>query len=140
MKNYRMKLQKRRLMRKRDSATVYLFAAGLFLLFVLGMAMPLRPKVSEVEKRELEKFPEFQMETFLNGEYFSQITTRYADTFPFRETHLSANSKLKELYGIKTQQLYRSTAVGDEIPDIGDLGESGSSPNGGEAGDGNGGL
>ena len=140
MKNYRMKLQKRRLMRKRDSATVYLFAAGLFLLFVLGMAMPLRPKVSEVEKRELEKFPEFQMETFLNGEYFSQITTWYADTFPFRETLLSANSKLKELYGIKTQQLYGSTAVGDEIPDIGDIGESGSSPNGGEAGDGNGGL
>lgn len=119
MKNsYQMKLKKRRLLRRRDAATVYIFGLGLFFLFVLGMALPLRPKVSEVEKRELEKFPEFQIETFLNGEYFSQISTWYADTFPFREALLSANSKVKELYGIKSQQLYGNVAVGDEIPDV----------------------
>ncbi|HJA71658.1 MAG TPA: hypothetical protein IAA07_08810 [Candidatus Lachnoclostridium stercoravium] len=119
MKNsYQMKLKKRRVLRKRDAATVYIFGLGLLLLFVLGMALPLRPTVSDVEKRELEKFPKFQLETFLNGEYFGQISTWYADTFPFREKLLSANSAVKELYGIKTQQLYGNTAVGDEIPDV----------------------
>lgn len=35
----------------------------------------------------------------------------------FRETLLAANSKVKECYGIKTQQLYGGTFAGDEIPD-----------------------
>ncbi len=138
MRSYQMKLKKRRLMRRRDAVTAYLFAAGLFIFFVIGIIMPLRPKVSEVEKRELEKFPEFQLETFLNGEYFSQISTWYADTFPFREALLTANSSLKELYGIKTQQIFGNTSVGDDIPDVipseGKADGPDQSPEGGEQG------
>lgn len=63
--------------------TVCLFGFGLLVLFVLGLSVPLRPDVSTVEKRELEKFPVFQWESFLDGEYFNQITLWYADTFPF---------------------------------------------------------
>ena len=54
--------------------TVCLFSTGLLFLFILGLVMPLRPHVSDVEKRELEKFPEFQWESFFSGEYFNQIT------------------------------------------------------------------
>ena len=119
MRKHHMKLQVRKLLKRRDKVTLYLFVIGLLVLFILGMSIPLRPKVSDVEKRELERFPQFQLNTFLSGEYFSQITLWYADTFPFRETLLSANSKVKELYGVKTQQLYGAIAEADEIPEAG---------------------
>ena len=119
MRKHHMKLRVRKLLKRRDKVTLYLFVIGLLVLFILGMSIPLRPKVSDVEKRELERFPQFQLNTFLSGEYFSQITLWYADTFPFRETLLSANSKVKELYGVKTQQLYGAIAEADEIPEAG---------------------
>ncbi len=119
MRKHHMKLQIRKLLKRRDKATVYLFVIVLLVLFLLGLSIPLRPKVSDVEKRELERFPEFHLDSFLNGEYFSQITLWYADTFPFRETLLSVNSKVKEFYGIKTQQLYGAIAEADEIPEAG---------------------
>ena len=49
---------------------------------LLGILIPLRPSVSEVENRTLTKFPEFTLETFLNGEFFSDVSTWYSDTFP----------------------------------------------------------
>lgn len=111
-----MKLRKRKALKRRDKITVCLFVIGMLVMFVLGLALPLRPKVSDVEKRELERFPEFHLDSFLNGDYFNQITLWYADTFPFRETLLSANSRVKELYGLKTQQIYGAVAEADEIP------------------------
>ena len=119
MKKHHINIQKRKVMRRRDMITVCLFSTGLLFLFILGLVMPLRPHVSDVEKRELEKFPEFQWESFFSGEYFNQITLWYADTFPFRERLLSANSKVKELYGIKSQQIYGAVFAGDEIPEAG---------------------
>ena len=83
----------------------------------LGLLLPLRPKESELEKRELSKFPKPTVSTVLNGEFFSDISTWYADTFPFRETLMSANAKMKKLYGITTQEIYGDAAQGDEIPD-----------------------
>lgn len=111
MKKEQIKLQKRR-----DKVTICLFATGMLTMLVLGLALPLRPKVSDVEKRDLERFPEFQLDSFLNGDYFNQITLWYADTYPFRETLLSANSKVKGLYGLKTQQIYGAVVEADEIP------------------------
>lgn len=119
MRKHHMKLRIRKILKRRDTVTLYLFAFGLLALFILGLSMPLRPKVSEVEKRELEKFPSFQIDSFLNGEYFNQIALWYADTFPFREALLSANSKVKEFYGVKGRQLYGAITEADEIPDAG---------------------
>lgn len=116
MRKEHMKLQKRKALKHRDRITACLFGIGMLAMFGLGLALPLRPEVSDVEKRELEHFPEFQLDSFLNGDYFNQITLWYADTFPFRETLLSANSKVKGLYGLKTQQIYGAIAEADEIP------------------------
>ena len=93
------------------------FFVFLFVIAFLGLLLPLRPKESELEKRELSKFPKPTVSTVLNGEFFSDISTWYADTFPFRETLMSANAKMKKLYGITTQEIYGDAAQGDEIPD-----------------------
>ena len=60
-----------------------------FLCLTLGMLfsliIPLRPTYSDVEKRELAKFPEFSFTALVSGRYFKDIDTWFADTFPFRE-------------------------------------------------------
>lgn len=96
---------------------IRIFLGTLFVIGFLGLLFPLRPKVSDIEKRELTKFPAPTVTTFFNGEFFSEISTWYSDTFPFRESFSTANSKLKSFYGIKTEELYGDAVVADEIPD-----------------------
>lgn len=97
--------------------TILVFFGLLFLFGFIGLLFPLRPKESDVEKRELTKFPKPTVSTFFNGEFFNGISTWYADTFPFRESLMTANSKFKKLYGITTEELYGEVVEGDEIPD-----------------------
>lgn len=61
------------------------FFVFLFVIAFIGLLLPLRPKESELEKRELSKFPKPTVSTVLNGGFFSDISTWYADTFPLRE-------------------------------------------------------
>ena len=79
---------------------ILLFSAVLVGGCVLGFILSLRPSVSESEGRELTKFPAFSVESFLSGEYTSQISLWYADTFPFRETLLDMSGDFKGLYGV----------------------------------------
>ena len=85
-----------------------------FLCLALGMLfsliIPLRPTYSEFEKRELASFPKFSFSALVSGSYFKDIDTWFADTFPFRERLISANSKLSELRG-----------VGDKIYGLNDM-------------------
>lgn len=43
-----------------------------------------------------------------DGTYFSQISTWYADSFPFRENLLSLNSSIEQLYGLQSEQIITS--------------------------------
>ena len=73
------------------------FFAVFLLIALIGLLLPLRPKTSAIEKRDLEKFPHFSFAGIWDGSYFSQISTWYADTFPFREKLISADSSVKGL-------------------------------------------
>lgn len=75
------------------------FLAVLALLTVVSFIIPLRPTVSESEKRELTKFPAFSAETLLSGEYFDEITLWFSDTFPGRESWLNVASYTESLHG-----------------------------------------
>ncbi len=94
------------------------FFASMFVIAFIGLLFSLRPEKSALEKRTLEKFPEFTVQSFFDGSYTSQISIWYADTFPFRERMLSANASLQNLYGLRDQQIVATgVQVGDEIPD-----------------------
>jgi len=116
--NRRKKQNFRRPKKIMDLLRIFVFLVILFAFALTGLLIPLRPSESLLENRTLEKFPAFTMESFLDGSYFSQISTWYADTFPFREALLTANASLEGLYGIQGEQ-YVATAGqgGDEIPD-----------------------
>ena len=101
---------------------ILLFFFVMFVGMVLGLLIPLRPTVSDQEKRELTKFPKIWEVSFLDGEFFKQVDTWYADTYPFRDELLAGNQALKSLYGLHTEQIHGSVTGGDEIPDVIDSG------------------
>ncbi|MCD7839002.1 MAG: hypothetical protein LUG46_00080 [Erysipelotrichaceae bacterium] len=100
--------------RKYQTIKISLFFIVLFITGIIGLMLPIRPTQSQIEKRELEKFPTFTIGTFWDGSYFSQISTWYADSFPFRENLLSLNSSFEQLYGLQSEQLISSNNSSDE--------------------------
>jgi len=81
------------------------FAATMLIVAVIGVLIFLRPTESESEKRELTKFPELTWDALISGDYFSDITTWYADSFPGREGIIKMNQGIKSLFGIRTVQI-----------------------------------
>lgn len=120
MKNDISKKEKIKIQKTYLALKIRIFFLVLLVIAIIGLLLPLRPKESILEKRELEKFPSFTVASFLDGSYFNQISTWYADTFPFRESLLAANSSVKGLYGIQGEQIVsKSGKTGDEIPEGG---------------------
>lgn len=95
---------------KTDVAKLLGFAGTLAVIALVGFLVFLRPATSETEGRELTRFPNLTWDAFLDGSYFSAITTWYADTFPGRDGLISIQHALEELYGIRTARLIPPTA------------------------------
>lgn len=113
--------KQRQIIKKYHNLGIILFAGVMLLGAFLGLLFFARPKTSEKEKRSLAKYPSFTMKTFLNGEYFSDVSTWYSDTYPFRDALVSADRKLKGLYGIESKtMMVGEEKQADEIPDIND--------------------
>lgn len=97
---------------------VRLFAGILALGCILGFAMFLRPATSEAENRNLTEFPTFSWETFVDGEFFSDLSLWYADTYPFRDQLVGLDLALKSTFGISTDvQMIGGNEAAEEIPD-----------------------
>lgn len=98
---------------------VYLFAGILGICAVIGLLLPLRPKISQAEKRTLSEFPKFTVKTFLNGSFLSDVSLWYSDTYPGRDALIKADQKIKQLYGFTPSvQMIGGGEKTDEIPDI----------------------
>ena len=91
---------------------------GLLAIFaVVGLLFFFRPATSQVEKRELTKFPELTVERFLDGSFFSDLGLWYSDTYPLREPMVSAGLSLKNLYGFQpSTQMVGGNVVADNLP------------------------
>lgn len=96
---------------------VRVFMLLLFAFFILSLVIPLRPKYSESEKRELAKFPKLTFSSFFSGDYFDGINTWYSDTFPLREKLTDLNAGVTGLYGITDTRIHGTVEQGDEIPE-----------------------
>ena len=86
-------------------------------LFVLGILLPLRPRYSDAEKRELKQFPAFSLQGLFAGSYFRDITSWYQDSYPGKEEWMLLASKTKAFYGLQGEQIYGAAEqVKEEIP------------------------
>lgn len=103
----------------KKAAYVHILLCTLILLvfFIIGCAFFARPSISEIEKRELNKFPSFNINDFMSGKYTADISLWYSDTYPTREGMIAASDAIKSLYGIKGNQFSSGNNVGDDIPD-----------------------
>ncbi len=83
--------------------------AGVFLavIAVMGLAAVFLPKptVSEFEKRELEKFPEFSLESLISGEYVSKLDLFFSDTFPAREKFVELAARSDDWRGLRVDDV-----------------------------------
>ncbi len=117
--------EKERIERKKNRETrawqiraVQVFCLVFIVFFVLGLLIPLRPKHSETEKRELQHFPRPTSEGIMNGSFFRDMTTWYSDSYPFRDAFVTAGKSMERLYGLAGEEIHGNTAqVADEIPD-----------------------
>lgn len=111
-KTYRKK-ENKKIRRLQFTAFMIVLAVG----FVVSLLLPLRPRFSESEKRELTPFPKFTIKTLCDGSFFDGISLWYSDTFPFREALVSANSKLQSMRGFGDRLYGLSDQKAEEIPD-----------------------
>ena len=85
--------------------------------FLLSWMFPLRPARSESEKRDLTPFPTFTVKALCSGDFFDGVNLWFSDTFPFREAMVTANAKVKSLYGFGTRIYGLTDEQADEIPE-----------------------
>lgn len=115
MKKKFTKKEKQLLKQSRKAGTA-LFAVFLLVGTLTGLVWFARPAVSALEKRELTQFPAFTLGSFLDGSWFSQISSWYSDTYPGRDSLMAMNRNLQKLYGIRQDTvLVGGTAKADEI-------------------------
>lgn len=102
-------------------AAVFKIAAFFVLLCtgaVVSLMLPLRPKVSQNEKRMLEVFPQFTSESLLDGTYFAQVDAWFSDTFPFRDELIACSEKMTAFYGFRSRTVHGKVVAGDVIPEV----------------------
>ena len=102
--------------RGRGVGTAAVFFAVLGLMTVAAWIIPLRPTVSQREKRELEKFPAFSLSALADGSYFAQIDRWFSDTFPGRDSWIEAAQNIERLHGSGNIVIYGQIDAGDDIP------------------------
>ncbi|MDE6595780.1 MAG: hypothetical protein K2K44_07215, partial [Oscillospiraceae bacterium] len=80
--------------------TMTLFAA-------VGLSMFIFPRSteSELEKRELAKFPKFSFKAFANGEFTQSLNTYFSDTVPFRDDLMVISSTIRNMTGFRMNNI-----------------------------------
>jgi len=98
-------------------AGAYAWAAVMVLGALVGLLFFARPVSSAVEMRNLTAFPEFTIESFLDGSYFTDVSLWYADTYPLREPMVAADHAVDSLFGVTVNGgLVGGNVRADEIP------------------------
>lgn len=92
------------------------FFLTLAVLTVVSFIIPLRPTQSQMEKRNLARFPEFSLEALTSGTYFDDITTWFSDTFPGRESWLTLSSNIASLHGHSDFAIAGDLPVVETVP------------------------
>lgn len=94
--------------RKREEARISFFSvAGLTIMMVLITLFLLvfpRSTVSEIEKRNLTRFPKFSLSSYFSGEFTSGIASYYDDTVPYRDAFKNAGNNFKHLFGFRSAE------------------------------------
>lgn len=101
-----------------DINMVRIFLALWLAASILVILPVFRESYSEVEKRNLAKFPKFSWASLAKGDYFDNVNLWFSDTFPLRDDFVSLNARFTNAFGINTVKVHGEIIEGDEIPDV----------------------
>ena len=87
---------------RKDKALVWVIAAMMAVFVVAFCALP-RSTYSELEKRELRKFPEFGWRSLFSGNFTAEVSNWFSDSEPYRDVFMTGSMKLKSLQAFKTK-------------------------------------
>ncbi len=78
-------------------------AVFIFVLFFMGILsfIMVKPKTSELEKRDLAELPVFSAADYFSGAYTTALGSFFSDTFPFRDFFVGFGKYLDELRGYR---------------------------------------
>ena len=74
--------------------------AIVFLAFVVVFDTFPRSTVSELEKRELARFPAFSWERLADGSLTSDISAWFSDSEPYRDVFMTLSMQIKDLIAL----------------------------------------
>ena len=84
---------------KANRICLIISAVFLSIVTLLNIFFPTRAEISEEEKRELAKFPEFSFSSLFSGEFFSGLQSYVGDHFWQREKLVNLSADMKRLDG-----------------------------------------
>lgn len=104
---YEKKYNEGRPSRRRSAMNMFYLVITLIVFESIAMALLVFPRstVSELEKRELAKFPEFTPESYFSGEFTEGISTWFSDTVPFRDDLMEMSAALREMNGLRKDEI-----------------------------------
>ncbi len=73
-----------------------ILVTALFAAFVIVFNTFPRSTVSEVEKRELAKFPEFSFQNLRSGSFTKELSAWFSDSEPFRDHFINLSMNIKD--------------------------------------------
>ena len=86
----------------RFSKTYLIIFGLLFAAFVVVFNTFPRSTFSELEKRELAKFPELTTEKLINGSFTSEVSSWFSDSEPFRDRFMWLSMQVKDHIRLNT--------------------------------------
>ena len=86
----------------RFSKTYLIIFGLLFAAFVVVFNTFPRSTFSELEKRELAKFPELTTEKLINGSFTSEVSSWFSDSEPFRDRFMWLSMQVKDHIRLST--------------------------------------
>ncbi|MBQ1623508.1 MAG: hypothetical protein II097_02975, partial [Bacteroidales bacterium] len=75
--------------------------ALVYLAFTAAFNLLPRSTYSELEKRDLQHFPAFTLDSLLDGSYASAISSWYSDTEPYRDTLMYMSMQFRDMLGVR---------------------------------------
>ena len=82
--------------------------------FVVVFCTLPRSTYSELERRDLLRFPEFSWESLRNGSFTQSVSNWFSDSEPFRDVLMRGSMELKSLMAFKTQSAVTFHAAQEE--------------------------
>ena len=87
-------------MMKKLRVDVVFFVLTITLLGLANFLNPEKPAVSRLEKRALEKRPEYSAQALFSGAYFKKLGDYYSDTFIFRDNIVKVSREIKQAFSL----------------------------------------